>query len=152
MFHIGGGPSAEDAAGNPTDFLHTAKTPSGPWSPSATKPQSCNNPAPAFHPNGTLFVVCDHFDITTTSTGDIDGDWAPLRSMGRPSKYSRSGNWEDPYLWFDVYGNFHVMYGNFDVVIVLGHSSVFFLIFFFLFFPASSPNPLARRDVPVLIG
>lgn len=74
------------------------------------RPQSCNNPAPAFHPNGTLFVVCDHFDITTTSTGDIDGEWTPLRSMGRPTKASRSGNWEDPYLWFDLAGNFHVMY------------------------------------------
>ena len=55
MFHIGGGPKA-DTEDAPTDFLHTAKTPSGPWTPAATKPQSCNNPAPAFHPNGIPFL------------------------------------------------------------------------------------------------
>jgi hypothetical protein len=30
--------------------------------------------------------------------------------MGSPGKNARQGNWEDPYLWFDARGNFHVLY------------------------------------------
>lgn len=101
MFHIGVG------NGTSSGFLHTAKSPSGPWQPASTAPRSCNNPAPAYHPNGTLFVVCNHLDITSVPDWD-QGSWAPLRNMGNPPKNLR--NWEDPYLWFDVNGNFHVLY------------------------------------------
>lgn len=44
IFHIGGG------------GLHVSDGPDGPWRP--VKFFGCNNPAPAFHPNGTAFVVC----------------------------------------------------------------------------------------------
>ena len=68
MFHIGSGPKPDDTATSPPretnwratsgqGFLHTAKSPNGPWTPAKTSPKSCNNPAPAYHPNGTLFVV-----------------------------------------------------------------------------------------------
>jgi hypothetical protein len=89
--------------------LHIAQDPNGPWTAAKTAPQSCNNPAPAYHPNGTLFVVCNHLDITVAME-DYTGTWSALRSMGKPGKYSRAGNWEDPYLWFDSRGNFHVVY------------------------------------------
>lgn len=121
MFHIGEGPSTSisDAvvpagAGNASTtaasgFLHTAASPDGPWTAAKTAPKSCNNPAPAYHPNGTLFVVCNHLDITV-ATDDWEGGWSPLRSIGHPGPYSRPGNYEDPYLWFDIHGNFHIMY------------------------------------------
>ena len=51
MFHIGCGkprgclhaPAGDDSS----SFLHTAKSPNGPWTPAKTAPKSCNNPAPA---------------------------------------------------------------------------------------------------------
>lgn len=92
MFHIGSGPST---SGPSSGFLHTASSPNGPWNPAKTKPLSCNNPAPAYHPNGTLFVVCNHLDITY-ALDDWEGDWAPLRSMGHPGPGSRVGHYEDP--------------------------------------------------------
>ena len=83
----------------------------GPWIGAKHAPSGCNNPAPAYHPNGTLFLVCNHLDIAIAA-GDWQGSWSKLRSMGNPKHQpgSRAGNWEDPYLWFDVRGNFHVVY------------------------------------------
>merc|ERR1719174_2025986 len=106
LFHIGSGGTR-----NSSSFLHSAPTPRGPWAPAATAPQSCNNPAPAYHPNGSLFVICNHMQITTTDSGDWNGTWTPLRKIGHPDKHSsRPGHWEDPFLWFDANGNFHIIY------------------------------------------
>jgi hypothetical protein len=115
IFHIGYGnvigncPNPGGCAGHPESklnpgngFLHTAKTPDGPWTPlNLTHPHmwgSCNNPAPAFHPNGSLFVICNHMQLTRAS-GWGAGDWTPQRSMGTTP--AGSGGWEDPTLWFD---------------------------------------------------
>jgi len=89
----GGGREGKTASGQ--SFLHTAKDPNGPWTPAKSAPNSCNNPAPAYHPNGTLFVVCNHLDITTAME-DYTGTWTSLRGMGHPGNHSRAGNWEDP--------------------------------------------------------
>ena len=97
------------AGSRKSSFLHTAAQPEGPWAAVTTAPSGCNNPAPAYHPNGTLFAICNHLDITM-ALDDFQGNWTALRSMGHPGKTSRAGHWEDPYLWFDVEGNFHVMY------------------------------------------
>merc|ERR1712137_109856 len=54
MFHIGSGNGSEPSSG----FMHHAKAPEGPWVPAKTSPGSCGMPSAAFHPNGTLYVVC----------------------------------------------------------------------------------------------
>ena len=110
LFHIGHGP-LEDSS----DFLHHAQSPFGPWLPAPTKPTSCNNPAPAFHPNGTLFVICNHMQITRASADPLDphNTWSSLRRMARlPANgtIDEARNWEDPSLWFDSRGHWHVLY------------------------------------------
>lgn len=83
MFHIGSGPPAPAEASGPpgSGFLHTAPSPEGPWTAGPTSPKNCNNPAPAYHPNGTLFVVCNHLQMATTQSGDFDGEWTGLWSV-----------------------------------------------------------------------
>jgi hypothetical protein len=77
MFHIGDGP--KDSTPPRSGFLHTATLPEGPWTPARTSPPNgCNNPAPAYHPNGTLYVVCNHLDITY-AVNDWEGSWSPNR-------------------------------------------------------------------------
>ena len=107
LFHIGPGNETSTAAGR--GFMHHSPSPYGPWmaAPTAIK---CNNPAPAFHPNGTLFVVCNHLDLTYTATSKgWKGEWAPLSRL-KPNFTDKDRNWEDPFLWFDRYGNWHIMY------------------------------------------
>ena len=65
----------------------------------------CNNPAPAFHSNGTLFVVCNEFELTSIDPngagGGLDGgEWAPLQAIGG-NQPSDGRHWEDAHLWFD---------------------------------------------------
>lgn len=102
LFHIGYGPEPESSG-----FMHHSASPSGPWLPAQTSPGSCNNPAPAFHPNGTLFMICDHMFITSASSWE--GEWQPKRHLGKPAG-DPDRNWEDPTLWFDRRGNFHILY------------------------------------------
>jgi hypothetical protein len=114
MFHIGSGPENSTLKSN--GFMEHAKSPNGPWSTAMTHPNHCNNPAPAFHPNGTLFVICNHFQITSNvnwsaspqKTG-FQGGWSPLVSIGQPTD-DNDRHWEDPTLWFDKRGNWHILY------------------------------------------
>ena len=105
----------------PGSSLHVADSPSGPWTPVIPPPPRCNNPAPALHPNGTLFLACTWFMMSAPSPL---GPWSspiPIKSVGaRPL-----GAWEDPYLWFDARGNFHILahvYKGTDGDIVSGHA------------------------------
>ena len=96
LFHIGNGGKNDPANGS--SFMHYSASPEGPWKASPTG-ITCNNPSPAFHPNGTLFSVCNHLDITYTTTNDgWKGDWAPLRNMHANFK-DKDRHWEDPFLW-----------------------------------------------------
>ena len=61
LFHIGNG----GMASNTSSFMHHSRTPDGPWIPSKTDPGSCGMPTAAFHPNGTLFMVCG---VSTTTS------------------------------------------------------------------------------------
>lgn len=97
IFHIGSGPSSGSS------FMHHSSSPDGPWLPALTTPGGCNNPAPEFHPNGTLFVICSSGDVT--SAPSWDGPWTAKRSIG-----SRPFGWEDAHLWFDRRGNWHIIY------------------------------------------
>jgi hypothetical protein len=42
--------------------VHRSKSPNGPWEPLPSS-FGCNNPAPAFAPNGTLYVLCSSSSI-----------------------------------------------------------------------------------------
>ena len=111
MFHIG---SSNDTD-RQHDFLHAAASPFGPWTAAPSKPQSCNNPAPAFHPNGTLFAVCNHQQITRASGAplSLNTSWSELATMQKLPAHGtvdRDRHWEDPSLWFDRRGNWHVLY------------------------------------------
>jgi len=107
LFHIGSGNDTRSA-----DFMHYSKSPYGPWTAAATKPSSCNNPAPMFHPNGTLFLVCSHNYISRASSHPLDPanvyHTHQMVKTGAPNDPDR--HWEDPSLWFDRRGNWHVLY------------------------------------------
>ena len=113
MFHIGSGPSSGSGG-----FMEHSSSPNGPWVTATTKPSGCNNPAPAFHPNGTLFVVCNHFSITSATAVDAGGPiwnapYTPLVPIGHPRSsgmQDETRHWEDPTLWFDKRGNWHIIY------------------------------------------
>lgn len=102
LFHIGSGNETPSSG-----FMHHSASPEGPWLPAKTSPGNCNNPAPAFHPNGTLFMICNHMSITSASSWDEE--WQPERGLGK-SGGDRQRHWEDPTLWFDRRGNFHILY------------------------------------------
>jgi hypothetical protein len=107
LFHIGG-----------SSWLSISSFPSGPFKAANTsKIPHCNNPAPAYHPNGTLFVVCNQFYLTNligqASDGALErGDWTPLRPSGVDpgSCNDTARHWEDAHLWFDKHENWHIIY------------------------------------------
>jgi hypothetical protein len=60
-------------------------------------------PTAAFHPNKTLYVVCGN-GHGLYSADTWDGDWRLVTALEPPPK------WEDPTLWFDRRGNWHIVY------------------------------------------
>eukprot|EP00041_Stephanoeca_diplocostata_P019148 m.407417 g.407417 ORF g.407417 m.407417 type:complete len:286 (+) comp21225_c0_seq8:253-1110(+) len=107
MFHVGSGPPSNSSA---SSFLHYSRNqnPYGPWIPSPTQPDRCETPGPAFHPNGTLFVVCNKFQLLSTNDWETS-KWDTVIDMGHPTD-DPDRHWEDPFLWIDWRGNFHVLY------------------------------------------
>jgi len=97
MFHIGTGNST-------SGFMHHSATPDGPWVASRTNPGSCGMPTAAFHPNGTLFVVCGNGQRLSRADQGWQGEWADVMQLSPPPM------WEDPSLWFDRRGNWHILY------------------------------------------
>jgi hypothetical protein len=85
--------------------VHLSKTVDGPWSASSPSDLHCNNPAPAVHPNGTIFVVCHGGSVGgSKGTGmqslfagpSVHGpwtmvsgsmDWAGTTVAGSPGQY-----------------------------------------------------------------
>ena len=51
-------------------------------------------PSAAFHPNGTLFAICNNGHTISRSSHGWDGEWSPLRMLGTPMP--GHGGWEDP--------------------------------------------------------
>jgi hypothetical protein len=102
-------------------WVARSETAAGPFAPLNTSAvPECNNPSPAYHPNGTLFVLCNNDQLThllpdsaPNESGALDrGAWAPLGKMrlnhstcGDPDRH-----WEDAHLWFDARGNWHLLY------------------------------------------
>jgi len=99
-------------------LVHRSKSPYGPWEalPSSV---GCNNPAPAFAKNGTLFVLCSS---STVYRGDdvTGGKWDKVISLdlgNTPWRINQSGTYvrvEDPYLWNDANGNWHLFSHRYD--------------------------------------
>ena len=114
LFHVGSGPGQKDLAASPSSssssssFMHHAKNLSGPWTPApagAAPPGGCNMPNAAFHPNGTLFAICGNGHSLTSTP-----DWRAAGSWARPATLDTPPRWEDPSLWFDHRGHWHIIY------------------------------------------
>jgi hypothetical protein len=108
MFHQGGG--GDSNRSSPADFLHHSKSPAGPWLPAATTPaaldpggRGCGMPTAAFHPNGTLYAVCGN-GHALFAADTWDGQWRLVTALVPPAR------WEDPTLWFDREGRWHIVY------------------------------------------
>jgi hypothetical protein len=124
LFHIGDGSggstqncsqsevladASSEAAAVPTagSTLHVAASPNGPFTPAQPLP-SCNNPAPFLHKNGTMYCVCDGFELYRTE--DVQAQpWVHvthIAATGTPI----SGNYEDPFFFIDPRGQWHIIY------------------------------------------
>ena len=95
---------AAGAGGGST--LHRAPAPDGPFQPVPGAPSGCNNPSPARHPNGTLYLFCT-WSIRASQSGTPEGPWDAPVAVHPPT--SKARHWEDPFLWIDARGHFHVL-------------------------------------------
>jgi hypothetical protein len=105
----GGGSGGGGGGGGGGSTLHVATSPYGPFSPvvgEGEAPSGCNNPSPVLHPNGTLFLFCK-WSIRASASGSPRGPWGPATAVRPPNTAART--WEDPFLWIDARGHFHVL-------------------------------------------
>ena len=107
LVHVGNGTAASAPSPDPPrvngGFMHHSQSLSGPWLAAQTSPPGdiaggCNMPSIAFHPNGTLFAVCNNGRALTRVT-DSDAPpwaapWAPQMTLNPPGKDNL--RWEDP--------------------------------------------------------
>lgn len=129
LFHIGTGtPSRPPAHCNGTgagpataastaptaanaSTVHTAASPSGPWEPVLPAPPACNNPAPLRLSNGTWYTLCANggaaYTLLASSGSGLAGPWRAVAEV--PSAGGPPGTWEDPFLWVDPRGHWHVL-------------------------------------------
>ena len=79
------------AKGATGSTIHKSDRPEGPFTPVAQAPH-CNNPSPAVHPNGTLFLACTW---TIQKAAAPEGPWSEPLPL-QPSKPNRwpIGHWE----------------------------------------------------------
>lgn len=110
LFHQGDGSGSASNRSSPADFMHHSQSPSGPFVPTVSTPGSldlqgrgCGMPTAAFHPNNTLYVVCGN-GHSLYSADTWNGTWQLVTTLTTPPK------WEDPTLWFDRRGNWHIVY------------------------------------------
>jgi hypothetical protein len=135
---------------NGGNLAHRAPTPFGPWEPlpSMTLPVHvsptgmCNNPAPMWHPNGTLFLLCNTgqggkpWPLFSSNNGGFS--WVQVAEVKLPIAWTTVGRapyqgTEDPYLYLDSTGeseNWHLLVhryrftdgpGSESSVLVAGH-------------------------------
>lgn len=108
-------PRSSAASGCVGSILHRSTTPAGPWTPVTLSKdanfQHCDNPAPYVHPNGTIFVVCSR-TWTIRSAAHPEGPWTDpilISGIGGMNQHNVTRKWEDPFLWTDRRGNFHIL-------------------------------------------
>jgi hypothetical protein len=59
--------------------MHNASTPEGPWLPAQRRGLGgCNNPGPATHPNGTVFIFCHNNGLQMYSTNSTTGTYTKI--------------------------------------------------------------------------
>lgn len=108
LFHIGAGSG-----------LSHSKSLYGPWNPLPFT--YCNNPAPVLHPNGTYFCACSQLGTFSIIRSDDvfanHSTWVHVTDLTfplawvTPTDYMRC---EDPYIWIDSRGNWHLLSHNYD--------------------------------------
>ena len=64
----------------------------------------CGMPSAGFHRNGTLFVVCGNGRYLVATDSWKDGAWRFVTKLVPPPK------WEDPTMWWDARGHWHIIY------------------------------------------
>jgi hypothetical protein len=132
LFHQGAGAPPGNTSAQ-SSFMHSAPLDapftSGAWlaAPSSRSPSfSCGMPTAAFHPNGTLFMVCGNGNILVSapSSDALSEEW---RKISSPSWASGPGShgWEDPTLWFDRRGNWHVIFHVFSLTPYAAHHELY---------------------------
>lgn len=91
--------------------LHVANSPFGPWTPVVDVPQpDCNNPTQWRHGNGTWFLVCN---VTQLYTGaNVTGPWRHVTGIAMKGT---PGIFEDPFLFIDVRGHWHVLFHTYTL-------------------------------------
>ena len=125
LVHVGNGTAASEPSPDPPrvrgGFMHHAPSPLGPWTSATTSPPGavaggCNMPSVAFHPNGTLFAVCDNgralTHVTDAEVAPWDAPWAPQMPLSPPG--IDNTRWEDPTLYFDRRQNWHILFHVFS--------------------------------------
>ena len=101
-----GFPGAGSAGGS---AIHSASSPDGPWKPlELIEYPGCNNPSPWAMENGTLVVLCTWFLLAAE---EAEGPWRRVGPLPiEPSaRKGVAGAWEDPFLFQDTEGNWHVL-------------------------------------------
>jgi hypothetical protein len=98
--------------------MHHSASLHGPWTASTTSPGSCGMPTAGFHPNGTLFVICGN-GRALVRANQWDGEWTHLSPLAPPS------GWEDPTLYFDGRGNWHIIYHVYALRPFAAHAEIY---------------------------
>ena len=106
--------------------VSAADSPGGPWR-SIPFDVPCNNPAPAYAPNGTLYCVCSNGTWTVFRSEDVfSGVWRPVTKLVFPPSWGGGVGLggqnnaplylknEDPFLFFDARGNWHLLGHRYD--------------------------------------
>ena len=92
--------------------VHTAATLDGPWTPVpgwlASSTQPCTNPAPLLLKNGTWLLRCIGGDMHRAEK--LAGPWSSVHQNNPPAGAGVPGSYEDPVLFIDPRGNWHVIW------------------------------------------
>ena len=81
---------------------------------------NCTTPAPVYAPNNTLYCVCSNHSWVIFKTEDVfSGQWHYVTKIEFPSSWGASADRiylknEDPYLYFDSRGNWHLLCHRYD--------------------------------------
>jgi len=96
--------------------LFTSDSVNGPWNVTHFGLGNCNNPTAAFHPNSSLYVMCHDSSFSLYRFDPRDGKpaWkaepaAPIPTLQVGKNKNAPGNCEDPFIYFDRLGYFHVI-------------------------------------------
>eukprot|EP00045_Choanoeca_perplexa_P010550 m.107686 g.107686 ORF g.107686 m.107686 type:complete len:359 (+) comp15317_c0_seq21:140-1216(+) len=112
IFHIFPGSKTADTTLNASDnTAHVSYSTEGPWQPFTLNMQ-CDNPAPMQHPNGTWYVVCNTRNFVLYRADAFSGPYVEVAEF--PGRPPLTGVWEDPFLYLDTVGNWHVIAHSWD--------------------------------------